>query len=183
MDDLMKHIKKWIAVVLAAMLCVSMTACATSSQTTVETLETSSTAEDGETAVETKDPANYDDDIQGLCKYLKDSALTVGERVQMSYDVIGAANGYKYAYQYNGSSVQLEVYEFPTEEISEIAQQVIDSVRANGSFEILDNTVPATLSADGRYMLIYTDSKAEKEELNKAHKEHVMACFEAFTAE
>lgn len=181
----MKHIKKWVAVALAVILCLSMTACAfgTQNSTATETLETSAVSEDGETTVEDKDPANYEDDIQGLCQYLEDCALTAGERVQMSYDVIGAVNGYKYTYQYNSSNIQLEVYEFPTEEISEIAQQVIDSVRENGSFEILDNTVPATISADGRYMLIYTDTKAEKEELNKKHKEHVMTCFEAFTAE
>jgi hypothetical protein len=32
-------------------------------------------------------------------------------------------------------------------------------------------------------MLIFTDTKAEKEEANKAHREHVVQCFEAFTAE
>ena len=61
----MKNIKKLLAVLLAALLCVSVTACAnnSSSSTAVATLETSSTASEGETAESTdKDPAGYDDD-------------------------------------------------------------------------------------------------------------------------
>ena len=132
----MKNIKKLMALVLAAALCVSLAACAVP-QTSADTLETSSTTEDGEAVAEDKDPADYETDIQGLCKFFEESGLTAGEKVQMSYDVIGAVNGYKYAYSYNDSSVQVELYEFPTENIPETAQAVIDSVREAGSFEIL----------------------------------------------
>ena len=149
----MKNIKKLLAVLLAALLCVSVTACAnnSSSSTAVATLETSSTASEGETAESTdKDPAGYDDDIQGLCKYLEDCKAAAGEKVQMSYDVIGAENGYKYVYRYADSAVQLEVYEFPAE-LSETAKALLDAVRADGTFKVLDNTVPGYLSNDGRF--------------------------------
>ena len=176
----MKNIKKLMALVLAAALCVSLAACAVP-QTSADKLETSSTTEDGEAVTEDKDPADYETDIQGLCKFFEESGLTAGEKVQMSYDVIGAVNGYKYAYSYNDSSVQVELYEFPTENIPETAQAVIDSVREAGSFEILDSTVPAQISEDGRFMMVYTDAKAEGDETSKAHKAHVTACFEAFS--
>ncbi|MGN0478000.1 MAG: hypothetical protein ACI4GO_01060 [Hominenteromicrobium sp.] len=176
----MKNIKKLLAAVLAAALCLSLTACAQST-TSVSTLETSSAVSEGETAPADKDPSGYDSDIQGLCKYFEDNGLTAGEKVQMSYDVIGALNGYKYAYRYNDSNVQLELYEFPTEEIPETAQGVLDSLRADGTFTILDNTVPGYLSENGRFLMIYTDSKSEKDETSKAHKAHVLSCFEAFT--
>lgn len=180
----MKNIKKWIVVALAAILCVGMTACVASPTASMATLENSATPEEGKVAEEViKDPAGYDDDIQGLCKYMEDCKVTAGDREQMSYDVIGAKNGYKYAYLYNGSSVQLELYEFATENIPEAAQDVIASVREKGTFHILDHDVPATLSADGRFMMIHTDAQAEKQDLNKAHKAHVDACFEEFTAE
>ena len=136
----MKNIKKLLAVLLAALLCVSVTACAnnSASSTAVATLETSSTASEGETAESTdKDPAGY----QGLCKYLEDCKVAAGEKVQMSYDVIGAENGYKYVYRYADSAVQLEVYEFPAE-LSETAKALQDAVRADGTFKVLDNTVP-----------------------------------------
>ena len=148
--------------------------------TAVATLETSSTASEGETAESTdKDPAGYDDDIQGLCKYLEDCKAAAGEKVQMSYDVIGAENGYKYVYRYADSAVQLEVYEFPAE-LSETAKALLDAVRADGTFKVLDNTVPGYLSNDGRFLLIYTDAKSEKEDANKTHKEHVLECFNTF---
>ena len=179
----MKNIKKLLALVLAIVLCLGMTACAAKNTTATATLETSEAVAEGEeTAALVKDPADYEDGIQGLCAYMEDCKVTAGERIQMEYSVIGAANGYKYTYAYEGSQVQLEVYEFPTEELSETAKTVIDAVKNNGSFVLLDNTIPATLSADGRYMLIYTDEKAEKEDANKAHKEHVVECFETFTA-
>lgn len=180
----MKNIKKWLAAALIGALCLSMTACAAQQTTSLHTLETSTAPAEGEEAVvELKDPANYEDDVQGLCAFMEDCKVTAGERVQMEYGVIGAVNGYKYAYTYEGSQVQLEVYEFPAEELSETAQEIIDSVRDNGTFQLLDNTIPAQLSANGRYMLIYTDEKSEKEDANKAHKEHVVKCFETFTAE
>lgn len=180
----MKNIKKWLAAALIAALCLSMVGCAAQQTTTLEKLETSAAPAEGEEiSAELKDPANYDDDIQGLCKFMEDCKVTAGERVQMEYGVIGAVNGYKYAYTYDGSNVQLEVYEFAQEGLSETAQSVIDSVKTNGSFVLLDNTIPAKISANGRYMLIYTDEKAEKEDSNKAHKQHVLDCFETFTAE
>lgn len=176
----MKNIRKLAALLLAVVLCASLAACA-APQTSVETLETSSTTEDGEPITTEKDPADFEMDVDGMCDYFEASGLVAGERVQMSYDVIGAVNGYKYTYQYNDSSVQLELYEFPTENIPEAAQTVIDSVRENGSFEILDNTVPAQLSESGRFMIIYTDAKAESgDEVSVAHRDHVMACFTAF---
>ena len=127
----MKNIRKLAALLLAVVLCASLAACA-APQTSVETLETSSTTEDGEPITTEKDPADFEMDVDGMCDYFEASGLVVGERVQMSYDVIGAVNGYKYTYQYNDSSVQLELYEFPTENIPEAAQTVIDSVRDSG---------------------------------------------------
>ena len=116
---------------------------------------------------------------QQLFKYLEDCKVAAGEKVQMSYDVIGAENGYKYVYRYADSAVQLEVYEFPAE-LSETAKALQDAVRADGTFKVLDNTVPGYLSNDGRFLLIYTDAKSEKEDANKTHKEHVLECFNTF---
>ena len=177
----MRNIKKLLAVIMVVVLCLSMTACATNKTTGVAKLEVSAAAEGEETAA--PNAAEYDKDIQGLCAYMEDCKVTAGERIQMEYGVIGAVNGYKYTYTYEGSQVQLEVYEFAAENVSENAQEVIDAVKRDGSFTLLDNTIPAMLSANDRFMLIYTDEKAKKEEANKAHKEHVVECFNTFTAE
>ena len=182
----MKNIKKLLALILVTAMCVSMTGCmsnargAAAAQSAV--LEVSAAPVEGEETVLEKNPEEYSDDIQGLCKFMEENKVTAGERIQMEYGVIGAMNGYKYTYTYDGSAVQLEVYEFAAEGLSETAQKVVDSVKANGTFELLDNVIPAQLSADGRFMLIYTDEKSAKRENNIAHKAHVVECFEAFTA-
>lgn len=179
----MKNIKKLLVVLMAVVLCLSMTACMANKTPGVASLEVSAPAAEGEEAPAAPSTAEYDKDIQGLCAYMEACKVTAGERIQMEYGVIGALNGYKYTYTYEGSQVQLEVYEFPTENISADAQNVIDSVKKDGAFKLLDNTIPAMLSANDRFMLIYTDERAKKEDANKAHKEHVVECFNTFTAE
>lgn len=108
--QIMKNIKKLLAALLAALLCVSVTACAnnSASSTAVATLETSSTASEGETAESTdKDPAGYDDDIQGLCKYLEDCKVAAAKRCRCLTTSSDAENGYKYVYRYADSAVAL----------------------------------------------------------------------------
>lgn len=180
----MKNIKKWIAVILAVLMCLSLTGCAGNRAAAGGAkLEVSEKAEDGSYVTgEVKDPAQYEQNVQGLCKFLEDCGVAAGDRVQMEYGVIGAKNGYKYVYAYGDSSVQLEVYEYDTEALSDTAKAILDAVKTEGCFHLLDNTVPAQLSADCRYMLIYTDERAAKNDANKAHKEHVVKCFETFTA-
>lgn len=172
----MKNIKKLLMVLAAGVLCIAMTACAGGGGAQVATLETSS----AESEAADKDPAKYDNDIQGLCKFFEESGLVAGEKVQMSFDVIGALNGYKYMYRYNDSSVQLELYEFGTEALSDTAKGVLASARDKGEFEILGNTVPAALTEDNRFMMIYTDAKAEKDEISRAHHERVREQLQAF---
>ena len=53
---------------------------------------------------------------------------------------------------------------------------MLDSVKADGSFTMLDNDVPATLNSDGKYMLLYTDGSTSAE--NTAQRERVLQLFE-----
>ena len=164
-----------LALALAALLCLSFAGCAARGTTTVGTLPIDG-SEDS-TAVDVS-PAKYDRDIMGLVAYLEDSGLVTGDRVQMSYDVIGAKNGYKYNYRYNDSNVQLEVYEFDTANLPAEGQTVQASLKASGEFDVLGNTVKGTLSADGHFLLVYTDTKTD--DVSTAHRERVLERFNAF---
>ena len=64
--------------------------------------------------------------------------------------------------------------------MSSAPKTAINMYTADGTFKVLDNTVPGYLSNDGRFLLIYTDAKSEKEDANKTHKEHVLECFNTF---
>ena len=96
----------------------------------------------------------------------------------MAYETIGAQDGYRFRFILNGSTVQVEVYSYDVNNLNEQGQTVLDSVKADGSFTMLDNDVPATLNSDGKYMLLYTDGSTSAE--NTAQRERVLQLFEAF---
>lgn len=166
--------KIFLALALAALISLSFSGCAPRGTTAV-TLPIDGSEES--TAADVN-PANYARDIMGLVAYLEDSGLVTGDRVQMSYDVIGAKNGYKYNYRYNDSNVQLEVYEFDTANLPAAGETVQASLKATGEFDVLGNTVKGTLSSDGHFLLVYTDTKTD--DVSTAHRERVLERFTAF---
>lgn len=172
---LRKTLKNLFAAVLLAAFCLSLASCAPGAAQAPELTVSDASQEEPPAP---KDPANYDRDVQGLCSYLEDCGVAVGDRVQMSFDVIGAKNGYKYNYRYNGSTVQLEVYEFDTANLPEAGVKTLETLRVSGKFDVVGTLVDGTLSFDERFLLVYTDAK--NDEVNAAHRDHVTACFDRF---
>ena len=60
------------------------------------------------------------------------------------------------------------------------AQACLDSVKAQGTFTVLDNQVPAVLSDNGRYLMIYTDAGDSEE--SAAQRQRVEELFRGFKA-
>ena len=116
------------------------------------------------------------DTLEGLCEYLADGLAFAGDPVEMSYKEIGAIAGVRYRFTYNGSTVQVELYEFDLENLDEKGKACLDSVKDTGKFTVLDNEVPAILN--GKYLMIYTDTSKKDE--NTAQKERVEQLFADF---
>lgn len=116
------------------------------------------------------------DTLEGLCEYLADGLAFAGDPVEMSYKEIGAIAGVRYRFTYNGSTVQVELYEFDLENLDEKGKACLDSVKETGKFTVLDNEVPAVLN--GKYLMIYTDTSKKDE--NTAQKERVEQLFADF---
>ena len=116
------------------------------------------------------------DTLEGLCEYLADGLAFAGDPVEMSYKEIGAIAGVRYRFTYNGSTVQVELYEFDLENLDEKGKACLDSVKETGKFTVLDNEVPAVLN--GKYLMIYTDTSKKDE--NTAQKERVEQIFADF---
>ncbi len=192
--------KKIFALVGAAVLALTLTACG-SQQTSVPklTVETDSSAVSGGEEARTKpDGAKYEDNLAGLLSYMQDGkAIVLDEGVtfangvveiaedvtsftQMSYQEIGAEDGYRCQFTFNGSTVQAEFYSFDSENLGEKGNACISSVKEKGYFEILDNEVQAVLHPSEKYLMIYTDSNADKEEENKTQKEWTQELFLSF---
>lgn len=190
------NLKKISMLLAAAALTLSLSACAGSPVAKLpildpETKETSGVTE----VVHTKPAGDYKnedpDGMLGLLTYMEDGKAVVRDTesvqfdqnsktivtaenttsfVQMSFKEIGAVNGYRYQFTYKGSTVQAEFYRFDPENLDDKAKACLSSVREKGFFEVLGNQVPATLHPSGKYLMIYTDGNAEKNEENAAQK-------------
>ena len=166
--------KKRIACLAAAgLLALTLTGCGVQAEQ-LETLEAPSSGIEQTTA----SPQDFEDNLEGLCKYMEANQAVVGERVEMSYKEIGAIGGFRYRFKFNGSTVQAEFYEFDLDNLNDKAQECLDSTREKGSFPLLGNDVPATLS--GKYMMIYTD--ASKEQANTEKRDEAVDLLAAFHA-
>ena len=158
-------VKKLLALAAAACLALSLAACG-SSGTSLPSLtlpgSESSAVSGGEgseaSALEPVADTDFSDDLEGLCQFMEANYAVTGEKEEMSYQEIGAIGGFRYLFTYAGSSLQVEFYQFDLENLDEKAQACLDSVKAQGTFTVLDNQVPAVLSDNGRYLMIYTDA-------------------------
>lgn len=163
------------AAFLAAALCmVGLTACGQGDVSTSSTASSASSqgqTESGQgsesSAVERIEEKDVEDTLEGLTKYMANN-YALGEPSETRGDMIGAQKkGYRYATQ----TVLAEFYEFDLNNLNEDAQRVIDSVKKNGTFVIMDLTVENVyLSDSGKYMMIYTDRVGSEDSAANAKK-------------
>jgi hypothetical protein len=121
-----------------------------------------------------------EDNLDGLSEYLLGNAAVTGDKVVMSFDVIGAVNGYKYNYAYNGGRIQCEIYEFDLESLNEAGAKALEEVKSKGKIEVLDKEIDAMLSDNGKYLMIYADSS--KDDKNAGLRSKIEELFKGFKA-
>lgn len=166
-------LKRMAGLAAAGLFILTLTACAGP----VEQLETLEAASSGIQQT-TVSPDRFEDDLNGLCEYMQENQVVVGERVEMSYKEIGAVGGYRYRFKFNSSTLQVEFYEFDLNDLNEKARECLDSVKENGFFTLLGNEVPANLN--GKYLMIYTD--ASNEAVNTEKRDEATKLFHSFYA-
>ena len=111
------------------------------------------------------DQNKYEDSLNGLESYLKDMDLISGQSTQMLSEVINAKSGVKYTFKYNNSNVTVELYEFEN-----VNEDVVNQVSTKGTLSIFDKEIPATVSDNGRFLLIYSDKSNNKQNIEKSEK-------------
>ncbi len=104
---------------------------------------------------------SYEYSFDGFVEYMTDSGFVGGEATDTSADAIGAIAGKRY--NASGSSkISVELYEFPTDNLSDIAKTTIENAKKDGSFDLYGYTsatqyTTAAVTDDGRFMMLYTD--------------------------
>ena len=144
---------------LAAVLALSVSACSNNSGTeTTNTLSASSMAQ-----------SEVPDTLDGLCRYMEGNGLIGGTPHDMLADLIGAKEGRMYQFSFNDSPVQVELYEFDTENLNETAQKILQEVRENGKFTMTGiESSNAYLSDSGKYLMVYHDTNTDEEHTNQS---------------
>lgn len=120
--------------------------------------------------------SDYKNDLEGLEKYLKALNYIPENAVasDMMYNVIGAVNGHRFIYTLNKSQVFVELYEYNPDALNEEAKRVINEVRSEGKFYVFNDkrlqenaAFEATLSDNGKYLLVYTDQSASEDHMKR----------------
>jgi hypothetical protein len=122
------------------------------------------------------------DSLAGLKSYLGKNLSLPGNGKSMCSDIIGAESGVRYIYGHNGKdNVTLEMYEYNQANLNSTAQKVISEVKGKGHFLLLGQQVDATLSDNGKYLMIYKDTATDSS--SKAYDAEVKKMFRKFKAD
>lgn len=170
---------KIAAVFAAALMLLSFSACAVNMPDSSSSSNTSSEAEATPEPEASVDESKFADNLEGLQEYMVAKEYISGTPVDMEASFIGAKDGVKYTCSYEGSNnITMELYEYDTSSLNETAQEVINSVKENGTFELMDITAEAVLSDSGKYLMVYKDSASG--EVHDTRTKQVKEDFTAF---
>jgi len=174
--------KVFLFAAMAALL-LSLTACGANDPTlnTSSAAASSSPSQSSSVSSSTAsvvDASNVEDNLKGLEQYLTSNGVVQGTPTEMAAEFIGAKSGAKYKYSYEGKDVIVELYEYDTSSLNETAKKVIDSVKKDGKFSIMNQDVQAVISDSGKYLMVYKDN--ETAEKNVAHKTESAKLFKEF---
>ena len=169
--------KRWIAAAAAALVCVSsLCGCGEGVVDLTGSSSQSAVSEETSSAVTETD---VQDSLLGLEEFMIAQGYVSGTPSEMNGALIGAN---ELGHRYVSGTITAEFYEYDLENLNETAETVRASVEANGTFEIVGQTVSNVyLSDSGKYLMIYTN--ANTDETNTALTQAAIAAFKSFKAE
>lgn len=115
----------------------------------------------------------YKDSFDGLCSYMQDKGYYTDKAVKTEMDAsfIGAKQGIKYSISNN---LAIELYEYDTAKLNDTAKEIVNEVKESNSFTIIEGypVNAAYLSNNGKYLMIYNDTKIDKDNPKKDSNEY-----------
>lgn len=161
--------RKILLIVLAFTMILNLASCA--SINTMKYAEAPAT-------VENISQDAYEDNLEGLMGYFKDKGYIAGEPISMSAGLIGAKEGYRYQFIYSKAKISVELYEYDLNNLSDVANEVLNGVKENGKVTVQGTSVDAVVSDNGKYLMIYTKDKDDDESIQR--EEEVINEFRSF---
>ena len=136
------------------------------------------------------DPKDYN--FEGLCNYFAAYGYINpkydDKNTEMDASLIGAKVGKKFTAiridDKDVNNITIELYEYDTQNHNATADEVIGSVKEDGTFSIIElPRVNAYLSDNGKYLMIYTDKGLDESKTdsdNYKWREEVLEKFKTF---
>lgn len=127
--------------------------------------------------------SKYSDTYEGLRDYMKAWGYIKTDDqnniLKMQADKIGAEKGYKYT----DGDTRVELYSFNFTKDNSTRDKVIESVKSNGTFVLYGETIPAYLSDNGKYLMVYSNPAAnDKNSDAYKTKQNAIKAFKSFKA-
>lgn len=122
-------------------------------------------ADEAKTKSDKINPSDYEQTLDGLRDYMKDSGyITIEEEnknvTTMNAKLIGAEKGNKYT----TGNIRVELYSFNLKKKNADRDKIIENVKKNGTYNIYNQTVTAYLSDSGKFLMIYSNSDIAKDD-------------------
>ncbi len=145
--------KKIIAVLLSVLLLVSLAACTMGTDGTTLNQDPSAVEE---TKAPKVDITKYDNDFDGMLKYLEDMELLSDKKdakTEMLAEVIGAKKGVRYQID---STNFVEFYEFDTEGLNDDAKALLSGIADGGTYKVLGlEDMKGEISDSEKFVMLY----------------------------
>ena len=127
------------AILCAGILAVTAVGCSYNDALYKDGNSSSQTSEDSTqpTTSSVKDD-KYGNDLDGLVDYFvaKEYLGSKDGSIKMDASAIGAKEGKKFAAKYAGSNIIIELYSYDTKKTNSTADEIVKSVKDNGTFSI-----------------------------------------------
>ena len=168
--------KKWLAAAAAVLCAATMASCG---QGVVDLTSSGQESASSAPVSSALSEEEVEDTLEGLEQYMASLGYISGTPSTMRGDMIGAKEeGHRYA----TAAATVEFYEYDLSNLNDTAKAVRESVEADGTFDMIGQTVQgAVLSDSGKYLMIYTAHSTDEDAT--ATKEAAIAAFRAFKAE
>ena len=143
--------KKWLAAAAAVLCAATMASCG---QGVVDLTSSGQESASSAPVSSALSEEEVEDTLEGLEQYMASLGYISGTPSTMRGDMIGAKEeGHRYA----TAAATVEFYEYDLSNLNDTAKAVRESVEADGTFDMIGQTVQgAVLSDSGKYLMIYT---------------------------
>lgn len=160
------YMKKFV-IIFAILICFTLSACGAGDVGSAEYMAEKQKISEASSIAENEPEPTWSNDLDGLAECFEwHSYVLKDTKSQTIADVIGANEGVRYKAQVGKSNFYVELYSYDPNNLNDKASLVINEIQQTGQLTMIDYSVPAIMSNNNKYMMIYSDTSSDELNLN-----------------